>query len=220
VIAFASPAVVLCLYMLGLDPVAFTARATGWATDEHGPPAVISGAAHGSLSTYELPANIHAAEELRGPIARLLARSRTLRMQCAKIAAERRTQVTVTLSMASMDAQVRARSTARRYDSGLLIVDIEIPPASPDFTELLAHELEHVTEFIDHVDFKTLARTRVGPAVERRLDGSFESERAVRAGRSATAEVETAIDPVVTAVGHGMAKSVRATLGLATRPPR
>ena len=132
-IVFASPAVVLCLYMLGLDPVAFTARATG---------------------CYELPANIHAADELRGPIAQLLARSRTPRAQCARIAAERRTQVTVTMSVASMDTEVRARSTARRYDSGLLIVDIEIPPASRDFVELLAHELEHVTEFIDHVDFK------------------------------------------------------------------
>jgi hypothetical protein len=199
VIAFASPAVVLCLYMLGLDPVAFTARATG---------------------CYELPGNIHAADELRGPIAQLLARSRTLRAQCARIAAERRTQVTVSLSMVSLDSQVRARSTARRYDSGLLIVDIEIPPASPDFTELLAHELEHVTEFIDRVDFETLARARGGPVVDRRSDGSFESERAQRAGRAAAAEVETAADPAVTAVGHAVAKSVRSTLGVGSRMSR
>ena len=198
-IVFATPVVVLCLYMLGLDPVAFTARATG---------------------CYELPANIHATDELRGPIARLLARSRTLRGQCARIAAERRTQVTVTMSVAPRDAQVRARSTARRYDSGLLIVDIEIPAASSDFAELLAHELEHVTEFIDHVDFKTLARTRGGPGVERRPDGSFESDRARRAGRAAAAEAATVTDPAVTTVGHGMATGVRATLGLARRPPR
>ena len=189
-IVFASPAVVLCLYMLGLDPVALTARATG---------------------CYELPANIHAANELRGPIAQLLARSRTLRAQCARIAAERRTQVTVTTPAPSMDLEVRARSTARRYDSGLLIVDIEIPAASRDFTELLAHELEHVTEFIDHVDFKRLARTRGGSDVERRRDGSFESERALRAGRAAAGEVETATDPALTAVGRGITKSVRAT---------
>jgi hypothetical protein len=193
VIVFASPAVVLCLYVLGLDPVALTARATG---------------------CYELPANIHAADELRGPIAQLLARSPTLRAQCARIAAERRTQVTVTTPVRSMDLEVRARSTARRYDSGLLIVDIEIPAASRDFTELLAHELEHVTEFIDHVDFKSLARRRGRPDVERRRDGSFESERALRAGRAAAAEVETATDPALTAVGRGIAKSVRATLGV------
>ena len=191
-IVFASTAVVLGLYVLGLDPVALTARATG---------------------CYELPANIHAADELRGPIAQLLARSATLRAQCARIA-ERRTQVTVTTPARSMDLEVRARSTARRYDSGLLIVDIEIPAASRDFTELLAHELEHVTEFIDHVDFKSLARRRGRPDVERRRDGSFESERALRAGRAAAAEVETATDPALTAVGRGIAKSVRATLGV------
>jgi hypothetical protein len=199
VIVLAPPAVVLYLYVLGLDPVAFTARATG---------------------CYELPANIHAADELRDPIAQLLARSSTLRGQCARIAAARRTQVTVNVSMASMDGQARARSTARRYHSGLLIVDIEIPPASPDFAELLAHEFEHVTEFIDRVDFKTLARTRGGPGVERRPDGSFESDRARRAGRAAAAEAATATDPAVTAVGHGMATGVRATLGLARRSPR
>ena len=198
-IVFASPAVVLCLYMLGLDPVAFTARATG---------------------CYELPANIHADDELRGPIARLRARARTLRMQCAKIAAERRTQVTVTMSVAVRDADVRARSTARRYDSGLLIGDIVIPPASPDFAELLAHELEHVTEFIDRVDFKALARTRGGPGVERRSDGSFESDRALHAGRTAAAEAECATDPAIRAVGHGMSTAIRATLGLVRRFPR
>jgi hypothetical protein len=198
VIVVASPAVALCLYLLGLDPVALTARATG---------------------CYELPANIHADDELRGPIGRLLARSRTLRMQCAKIAAERRTQVTVTMSVAARHADVRARSTARRYDSGLLIVDIEIPPASPDFAELLAHELEHVSEFIDRVDFKTLARASGGPRVEVRRDGSFESDRALRAGHAAAAELETTTDPAVTAVGRGLSTAVRATLGRAGRPP-
>lgn len=199
VIVLAPPAVVLYLYVLGLDPVAFTARATG---------------------CYELPANIHAADELRDPIAQLLARSRTLRGQCARIAAAHRTQVTVNVSMASMDGQARARSTARRYHSGLLIVDIEIPPASPDFAELLAHEFEHVTEFIDRVDFKTLARTRGGPGVERRSDGSFESDRALQAGRTAAAEAACATDPAIRAVGHGMSTAIRATLGLVRRFPR
>jgi hypothetical protein len=198
VIVLASPAVVLYLYVLGLDPVAFTARATG---------------------CYELPANIHTADELRGPIGQLLARSRTLRAQCARIAAAPRTQVTVTVSVGSLHGQARARSTARRYDSGLLIVDIEIPAASRDFAELLAHEFEHVTEFIDRVDFKTLARTRGGPAVERRSDGSFESDRALQAGRAAAGEAESQTDPVMAAVGHGMATAVRATVGVARRLP-
>jgi hypothetical protein len=59
-------------------------------------------------------------------------------------------------------------------------VDIEIPPASQDFTELLAHELEHATEIIERVDFEALAGARLGPRVDRRPDGSVESDRATR----------------------------------------
>jgi hypothetical protein len=76
----------------------------------------------------------------------------------------------------------RARSCARRYASGLLVVDMELPPASPDFAELLAHELEHVTEFIDGVNFKAVAATGHGGIVQTPSDGSFESDRAHNAG--------------------------------------
>jgi hypothetical protein len=166
VIALASPALVLSLSAMALDPVAFTARAS---------------------ACHELPANIHANAELKSAIAPLLARSQTLRGQCARIAAARRTQITLTLTTAPMTS--RARSTARRYESGLLIVHIEIPPASGNFAELLAHELEHATEFIDHVDFKTVAREHGGQVVQSGRDGSFESVRAQEAGRAAAADL-------------------------------
>lgn len=191
VIVFASPALALSLCAMWLNPVALTARAT---------------------ACYELPANIHANDTLRAAIVPLLARSQTLRRQCTTIAAAGRTQVTLLLSTARMTA--RARSTARRYGSGLLIVDIEIPPASKDFAELLAHELEHVTEFIDRVDFKILARAHGGPVVQEGSDGSFESARAQKAGRTAAAEIEAPIDPAVAALGHGLVRGARATLGL------
>jgi hypothetical protein len=116
-LALASSVVVVSLAVLGLDPVAVTARAIG---------------------CHELPANIHTAAELRRPTARLLMQSRTLRAQCARIAAPRATQVTVTMTTAPLDRQARARSRARRFDSGLLIVDIEIPAAAQNFLELLA----------------------------------------------------------------------------------
>ena len=174
--------------ILGLNPIALTARATG---------------------CCELPANIHAAAELRLPIARLLARSRTLRAQCAAIAGARRTQVTITITTVPMNGDARARSTARRYGSGLLIVDIQIPPASQDFAELLAHELEHATEIIEHVDFEAFAGARLGPRVDRRPDGSFESDRATRAGRAAAAEADMKTDPAASAVGQAVAGAVR-----------
>lgn len=122
-------------------------------------------------------------------MAQVLARSRTLRAQCLRIAASPTTRVTVLLSTSPMDATARARSYARRYESGLLIVEVQIPPASRDFAELLAHELEHVTELIDGVNFRALAAARTGTIVQDRSDGSFESERARRAGIAAAAEV-------------------------------
>ena len=167
-LAVASSVVVVSLAVLGLDPAALTARTVGG---------------------YALPANIHTAAGLRLPITRLLMQSRTLRAQCARIAAARATQVTVTITTAPLDSQARARSRARRYDSGLLIVHIEIPAASQDFLELLAHELEHAIEISEGLDFKALAGSREAPQIHRLSDGSFESDRAVKAGRAAAAEL-------------------------------
>ena len=145
-----------------------------------------------SLPCYELPANIRTTLELRDAVASLLARSPTLRAQCEKIAAAPKTYVTVEYRVGPFSAQTRARSTARRFPSGLLMVDVEIPPASQEFAELLAHELEHVTEFIEGVDFKALAQSTDSGIVQCGIAGSFESVRAQQAGRAAAAEINGA----------------------------
>lgn len=171
VIPLAPAALILTISALGLHPVALIDR---------------------SLPCYELPANIRTTTELRKLIAPLLARSSTLRAQCAKIAAAPRTYVSVALSAGPFLAQTRARSTARRFLSGVLMVEIEIPAASQDFGELLAHELEHVTEFIEGIDFKALAEARDSGVVQCGFAGSFESTRAEQAGRTAAAEIDLA----------------------------
>ncbi len=169
VIPLAPAVLILTMSALGLHPVALINR---------------------SLPCYALPANIRTTAELQRLIAPLLARSPTLRAQCAKIAAAPRTYVSVALSVRPFLAQTRARSTARRYLSGVLMVDIEIPAASQDFAELLAHELEHVTEFIDGIDFKALVEAGDAGVAQCGLGGSFESNRAQQAGRTAAAEVD------------------------------
>jgi len=169
VIVVVSSALILTLSALGLHPAAFTARTKAW---------------------HQLPLNVRTTDDLRPLIEDLLARSPTLRDQCARIAIAKRTWVSITLGMARFPSLARARSTARRYHTGLLVVDVEIPPASQDFAELLAHELEHVTEFIDGVDFKKLARTRNTGIVQCGSDGSFETDRAKKAGRMVKFEVE------------------------------
>jgi hypothetical protein len=171
VIALVPVSLVLSVSALGLHPSAVVNR---------------------SLPCYELPANIRTTLELRDAIVPLLARSPTLRTQCGKIAGAPKTYVTVELSVGPFSAQTRARSTARRYPSGLLMVDVEIPPASQEFAELLAHELEHVTEFIEGVDFKTLAQSRDSGILQCGASGGFESVRAQQAGRTAAAEVALA----------------------------
>ena len=169
-IPLASAVLMLSLSLLGLHPVALTTRAP---------------------ACDELPANIRTTPALRGAIMPLLARSPTLRAQCARIAAAPRTYVSIDLSAGRFSTETRARSTARRYPSGVLFVDVEIPVASQDFAELVAHELEHVTEFIDRIDFKALAQSRESGIVQCAVAGAFESLRAQQAGRAAAAEIDS-----------------------------
>lgn len=135
-----------------------------------------------------LPSNIQADGELRQAIEQLLGRSRTLREQCGRIGATPRVRVRVVISPRISNAETRARSVVRRFDSGLLNVEIELPLVNTDFIELVAHEFEHVIEFIDGVDLRALARRRDGHVTERRSDGAFESDRASAAGLAAAAE--------------------------------
>lgn len=174
-------ALVVTLSVLGLHPAVFVARATG---------------------THKLPPNIRTTDDLRPLIEDLLGRSPTLREQTAKISMARKTWVSVTLTSGRLPSLTRARSTARRYHTGLLVVDVEIPPASQDFAELLAHELEHVTEFIEGVDFKKLVRTRNAGIVQCSSDGSFETDRAQQAGRTVKLELEAPPDARVVPSAH------------------
>ncbi len=161
-----------------------------------------------------LPSNIRVPDDLRADIAGLLARSPTLRAQCASIEAARHARITVVVTGARLGALTRARSSARRYDSGLLVVFVELPAVTmTDFAELLAHELEHAIELIEQIDLAALARQRAG-GVFRNRDGVFETTRAQAAGRAAAAEVDEP-DPTVAAIsrglGHLASRCVKAT---------
>jgi hypothetical protein len=79
---------------------------------------------------------------------------------------------------------------------------VQIPPAARDLAELLAHELEHVTELIDGIDFRALAAAPGAAIVRDRSSGSFESDRARRAGILAAAEAASETDgPAVSPLG-------------------
>ena len=74
----------------------------------------------------------------------------------------------------------RARTQIRRTAGGQLIATVEINPYG-DFTELLAHELEHVIEQLDGIDLAAKA-TVARSGVRNCADGTFETSRAVRVG--------------------------------------
>jgi hypothetical protein len=73
-------------------------------------------------------------------------------------------------------------------------------------TELLAHELEHVLEQVEGIDLDALAEE--GEA--RRLsDGSFETARAVQAGRRVAAEVIDNSPDRIRSTGSSMWRTLR-----------
>lgn len=189
---FVSPGVALSLCVLGLHT------------------AVLAPAAPAEQQCRGLTSNIQAHAELRRGIEQSLEQSPTLRGQCARIGAARQLRVRVSVAPNTGDMDTRARSVVRRFASGLLTVDIELPAATTDFIELLAHEFEHVIEVLDGVDLRALAARAGGHVTQRRSDGAFESDRARAAGRAAAAEAQRPRDPVAAALGRGIATLARA----------
>jgi hypothetical protein len=136
-----------------------------------------------------LPPNVDVPAMYRADVDGLIARSPTLRRQCAAIAVAAVTVHLVVRAAASFADDCRARGTFRRLRSGRLEARIDLP-FSRDFPELLAHELEHVVEQIEGVRLSDLADRGV-EGVRRAHDGAFETRRARDAGRRAALEIET-----------------------------
>jgi hypothetical protein len=135
-----------------------------------------------------LPPVIQVESLLRTVTARMLEKSPTFKRQCDLIGGSGSIVVKVRVVPAPRNSFTRATTTFRRYTSGITIADVEIPAASR-IVELLAHEFEHIAEYVEGVDLKSMARARPDEAFRLR-DGSFETNRAVQAGRAAVNEVE------------------------------
>jgi hypothetical protein len=135
-----------------------------------------------------LPPTIQVESLLRNTTTRMLEKSPTFRRQCDIIGAAGHVVVKVRIVPAPRNSMCRATTTFRRYTSGITVADVEIPAASP-VVELLAHEFEHIAEYVQGVDLKTLSQKCPGEAFQLR-DGSFETQRAVQAGRAVAHEVE------------------------------
>ena len=124
------------------------------------------------------PPNLAVPSAYQPAVATMLERSPMFRRQCLRLAAAPHLAVVVRITHPN-NGGPRARTQIRR-EGGQLSADVEINPYG-DFTELLAHELEHIIEQLDGIDLA--AKSGVARSgVRLCADGTFETSRAVRVG--------------------------------------
>jgi hypothetical protein len=133
-----------------------------------------------------LPGTIQVSGDLRPSVDTMLRKSATFRSQCRQIAREPLLYVRVRIDSEITDKPYRARSTICRLVSGAIVAAIEVAPFG-DPTEWLAHEFEHLIEQLERVELTDLERQRRG--VWHSTDDMFETDRAIRVGRTVRDEV-------------------------------
>lgn len=134
----------------------------------------------------QAPSNVRGDAALIRLFMSFVARSATMRRQCAVIAGASHVRVVLKYT-ARLPAFSRALSTIERYEAGFVRVAIEVPVAA-DVGELLAHELEHVVEAIEGLDLPSLAKVG-GSGVTELVKGVYETAGAKRTGRLASDEI-------------------------------
>jgi hypothetical protein len=136
--------------------------------------------------TLSLPESIELSPDLRTLIRESLEHSPSFRRQCRELAAAPHLRAKVRINYHPFPGSpVRALTTFRQVRSGRVNAEIEIRSAL-DLTELLAHEFEHVLEQVEGTDLDALTTTK---DAKRLPDGTFETRRAIEAGRRVAREV-------------------------------
>jgi hypothetical protein len=143
-------------------------------------------AANTAIDPSGLPKNLHVDEHYRGLVQRMWQHSPTFRRQCARIAAEPRLTVVVGQGLTRSGARAVTRLTrgAEGRDEATVVIG-----QGGDAAELLAHEFEHIVEWLDGADYLGHSED-VKTVVPREL--VFETTRAVEAGRVVVSEMRAA----------------------------
>jgi hypothetical protein len=147
-------------------------------------------AALAGADEFRLPANITVAASLLPIVEDALSVSATLRDQCEQIGRIRRVRVQIDLDAPEFPAPgvlTRAHTNIRRYQFGLIAAAVHLWSIR-DAAELIAHELEHVREFAEGVDYQSRA-VRDPHGVWMTAPNVFETARAIRAGRAVANEL-------------------------------
>jgi hypothetical protein len=125
-----------------------------------------------------IPANLIAPEAVRPLVSTMWRQSPTFRRQCARLAEN--PAVVVTIELVAGSRHRRAMTRVQRHDTGLrAAVQIELRKPTL-YVEHIAHELEHVLEYLDGTDLPRLARQRVDGVMEGA--GQYETARARAVG--------------------------------------
>lgn len=172
----------------GTQPVWQVRLAESTATTAHGPEQTtwlpltpISEPSGGEAGP--LPPNLRVPKFLGDVVARMWQRSATFRQQGARISAEPSLTVHVVVGLAPLPGGVRAFARLA-HDRRERRVTIWMGPHD-DVVELLAHELEHVIEWLDGAVYVTgSVRPRAGDGL-----GLIETTRAQRVGLRVASEV-------------------------------
>ena len=134
-----------------------------------------------------LPSNVAMPRDLKPILRQMIERSRTFRLQCQKIGSATQMRIAIELVPRLSDCQCRALSNIKRYDTGFVLIKIQIIVPSFHLVEVIGHEFEHALEQIEGLDLRTLASTQ-GGHVYKSESGGFETKRAMRAGSAVEQE--------------------------------
>jgi len=122
------------------------------------------------------PCRLVVKPTLLGAMENAWPRSATLRHQCEVLAQAR---AVVMLEWGKTDSQSRALSQIRLDKDGVVVAVVSVPPVS-DAAALVGHELQHVIETIQGLDFAAESK-KPGSGVWRAF-GGFETQAAIDAG--------------------------------------
>jgi hypothetical protein len=133
------------------------------------------------------PENVVFPDGVKGTVAAMLRASPTFRRQCARIGRASALRVVVQPSLVQIWPTGGALTRITRVAGGL-VAEVQLN-LSADVVTLLAHEFEHILEQLDGVDLAAMA-ARPGTGVRELPHArSFETERAIAAGRQVAGEV-------------------------------
>lgn len=171
------------LVCVGLTFIARDARAL-WITFDQSPQAV------SIADLTDLPLNIAVSPDLHEVVTDMLHESETFRRQIRIIAGRPELRVRIMLGdQADGPRAARAKCDLARYEFGAVTALVHVF-VRDDVIELIAHELEHVIEFVEGANYRAQTVVRRGSVWG--ADGVFETTRAIEAGLQVKGEVALA----------------------------